>query len=144
MGFGTAWKSWREGKGFSDSMSYLFVSETEIARGQALDTRLEEINRQAFDAGTYTAEQYREASANAAQGSTENWITGPETSPWVGFQEGAAEGLAAEKALVQKATSGVLGNALGFIPWQVWVVAAVYVAWKLGWLNVLWRKARVA
>lgn len=142
MGFGTAWKSWREGKGFSDSMSYLFVSETEIARGQALDTRLDAINRQHFDAGTYTAEQYAQASANAAQGNTQNWITGPETSPWVGFQEGAAEGLAAEKAMVQKATSGLIGNALGFIPWQVWVAAAIYVAWQLGWLRVIAGKVK--
>lgn len=135
MGITEAFKAWRRGESATNSFGYLFVSDAEIERGRGLDSQLEALNRQAFEAGTYNQSQYELAAGNAAAGATDRWFTDPATSPGAGFVDGAAEGLAAEQAAVQKATSNLIGKALGFLPWQAWVAILLFLAWRFGLLR---------
>ena len=53
------------------------------------------------------------------------------------FVTGAKEGLAAEQAAVKGAATGIVSGALGFVPWWVWPVALLILAFQLVWLRKL-------
>lgn len=56
----------------------------------------------------------------------------PMTSPWVGFEQGAAQGLANEQNLVKGTLNTVAGGILGALPWWIYALAALaglYYAW---------------
>lgn len=52
------------------------------------------------------------------------------------FLQGAKEGLAAEQAAVKGTLSGFVGNALAFVPWWLWFVAAAWLAFQLGLIRI--------
>jgi hypothetical protein len=131
---------WR-GETLSTSLGYLFVSQEEIDRGRLADSQLEAINREAFEGGRISGDAYAQTIANIKTGATDQLFRNKETNPFEGFKEGAAEGLESMQSAVKGGLSGILGGVLGFIPWWAWVGAAGFVAWKIGLLDALGKKA---
>lgn len=58
------------------------------------------------------------------------------------FAQGAAEGLKSTQDKFKGFLNGLGLGVLGFIPWWAWLVAAGYLAWKLGAVD--WLKRRIA
>ena len=143
MGLGSAWTAWRSGQPLGDAAGYLFVSEEKLERGRALDNQLDQMNQEAFASGRWTEAQFEQAQQNAAKGSLNEWVTGDETSPWEGFKVGWAEGAAAEQDLIKRGLAAPVNWLAGSIPWQVWLIGLAVLAWHLGWLGWLFRKASV-
>lgn len=55
------------------------------------------------------------------------------------FREGAIEGLASMQRGMKDTLTGTatftLRAILGFIPWWVWLLAVLWAAWQLGWIQ---------
>jgi len=98
----------------------------EQARGAALNEQIAAQNAAAVAAGIMT-----QAQADAAARSLDN-PSDYRDEIYDAFAKGAAEGLAAEQKLFKDTTTGILGGALGFIPWWAWVGGAVVLANYLG------------
>jgi hypothetical protein len=140
MGLWDTAKAIGRGESFSTAMGYAFVSGGEIARGRELDSALTEENRRDFESGRWNESTYSLASTNASRGSTEEIFRNPDSNPWEGFKAGAAEGLAGMQNAVKTTASGILGGALGFIPWWIWLGGIAYLVWRLGLLGKVLKK----
>jgi hypothetical protein len=58
------------------------------------------------------------------------------------FGQGIDEGAANIRNLAGDTINAAIGTPLKLIPWQVWLAAALYVAWRLGLFNGILAKAR--
>lgn len=140
MGISSAWSAWRRGESWEKTFGYLYVSEAEIKRGLDADNKLDALNRQAFESGKWTGDQYAGASARAAETSMDALLTDPQSSPWAGFQEGLAEGKQNVQDTIKAGLSSPIQFGLGSIPWEIWALALAWGAWKLGLLDKLLKK----
>ncbi len=140
MSVSEAWKSWNRGEVWEKSFGYLYLSQDEIDRGRALDNRLDASNRVAFERGLVSEKQYQESTARLADASLANLLTNPDSSPWQGFQEGAAEGAKSMQEGIKKGLAAPFNFTFGAIPWQVWLVLGGYIAWRLGLLDGIFRR----
>lgn len=143
MGLAEAWKAWQRGEPIGDSLGYIFVSDAEIERGRKLDSQLEQLNREAFEAGVWSQDEYDQVLGHQATSAIDYELTNPETSPWGGFKEGFAEGASNVQESIRKGLSVPINWTLGAIPWQIWLILFLVVAWKLGWLRWAIGKATV-
>jgi hypothetical protein len=119
---------------FKDAANYLFVSQDEVDRGRMLDDKLSAINKADYERGLYSQDQYLKTIANLqANAFQPGGIFEQEgTAPAAGFVEGLKEGAVNMQQGVKNAVGGSINFGLGVIPWQVWVIATVYLAWRFG------------
>jgi hypothetical protein len=141
MGIASAWSAWRAGKSSDEIFGLLALSEADIERGKAADSKIDQQNRALFERGVWDQTQFDQAQANAQNGTLSAELNNPETSILQGFKDGWVEGAQNEQNFVKKAITVPLNFGLGMIPWQVWVGLGVYVLWRLGWLEK-WLKAK--
>lgn len=137
MAIGETLKAWGRGE-FSKGLDYLFIDQADVDAGRLADNRLEQLNRKAFDQGLWTDEEWAGISKRMADAKYDNQVA--ESSPWSGFQEGFAEGAANVQDTIKKGIAAPLNFTLGAIPWQVWAVAGLFLAFKLGLLNKVFKR----
>lgn len=110
--------------------SLLFLSEDEIAEHRRTDNILDQMASERFAKGKSTLEEYQQTQARNQAGSFETLTTDPESSPWGGFKQGAAEGGA---ALVDSAAGAIRGTVRLF-PWWLWAAGAAWFLTQSGLL----------
>ena len=137
-----AFRAWKRGESWNNVFGYAYISQDEIDRGRTADSRLEEVNRQAFERGVWDEATYADVRARAEAGNMQSVIENPDSSPWSGFKEGAAEGAANMQGTIKSALAAPFNFTLGAIPWQVWLVVGVFVAWRFGLLQGLLKARR--
>lgn len=109
-----------------------FLGADEVERGAAADKQLAELNRKAYEAGRWDASQYQAAEDNRLQQSADTYGSQIQDE----FVSGAKEGLERAQDAVKGAVGTVTTGALGFVPWYVWVLAAVWLAAQIGFLKI--------
>jgi hypothetical protein len=107
------------------------------AERDAADAKLAELNQAKLDSGSWSKRQFDLAESDRLASYYD--VSG---EIYAAAQEGALEGLAAEKQLVSRTGTTIIKEALSWIPWWGWLGLAIYVGWQLGWLRWLWGKAR--
>lgn len=137
MAIGEAWRAWQRGESWNNVFGYAVVSQETIDSGRAADSRLLELNRAAFEKGTWNEEQYLASNARLHTSSMEELISNPDSSPWQGFQEGLAEGAANVQGGIKKTLAAPFNFTFGAIPWQIWAAVGVFLAFKLGLFDKL-------
>lgn len=140
MALWDATKSFFSGN-FKDSASYLFVDADEVNRGRDLDARLAELNSRDLASNKITDEEYlRRTNAIATNAFEHGGIFDQEgTDVFGGFVEGAGEGLTTMQQGVKSGIAKSLNFTTGLIPWQLWVLIAIYVAFRLGLLDKIFK-----
>lgn len=124
---------------FNDAVGYLFVPQSEVDRGRALDSQLETMVKDDYAKGIITDDQLAitmgriQANSFAPNGIFDQ----PGTDVAAGLQEGALDGLNNVQKTVKQSIAGTVNFGAGLIPWQGWVILGLYVAWRVGWLNKL-------
>ena len=111
----------------------------EEARARELDTKTQALNAAALDRGIWTEDQYYQAEANRAQNAAE--IPQYYAEVYDAAKVGAIEGLGGMADGVRNSVNAVAGGGLGFIwravPWWVWILGGLYLAFQLGLLGPL-------
>lgn len=133
MALGETLKSWRNGQ-WRDGLNYLFVSQDEVDRGRAADTQLEALVKADYERGVITAAQRDLTDSRIGDNSfAPGGIFSQDGTDIVGgFQEGLKEGANNIQKGVHDAVGGTINFGLGMIPWQAWVLLAIYLAWRFG------------
>lgn len=104
------------------------VSGSEQERGEELDRRLAELNRDALESDRWTREQFNQAEENRMAGAT-----GDTRSEVLGAAaDGAVEGLKTIPDKIRGTVDGVAGWTLGAVPWWLWIVGAAGLFLYLG------------
>lgn len=131
-----AWNNLKRGD-LSAATGSLFLSAEDIEAGRRADDHLAQIAARNRERGIYDDAQYARTIERLGYSNTSVY------AGQVGqaFEEGAAEGLATMQAGVKGTLNKTALGILGFIPWWVWLLAALWLAWQLGLLNKLVRKA---
>lgn len=142
MALGESIKAWRRGESFTNVLGYLAVSQEEIDRGRAADTALEEMNRKAFARGKITQAELDRRSAVVATQSTDAIITDPESGMGASIVSGLSEGIANVQSTVKESIRAPINFGFGMIPWQAWLILAVYLAYRFGLFEKL--KAKIS
>lgn len=124
---------------FSDAAAYLWVDQETVDSGRAADSQLEALAKRDLDRGIYSPEQYQVTMDRLAANKFEpGGIFDQEGTDVVGgFMDGAKEGLNNIQTSVKESVRGTINFSLGFIPWQAWILIALYLAWRFGWLKKL-------
>lgn len=136
MGIAESWSAWRRGEGWNNAFGYLYLSQDDIDAGKAAESRLDALNRDQFDAGRISDQEYTDRQSRINSSSITSMLENPETSPWSGFKEGLAEGADNVQSTIKGAIAAPINFTLGAIPWQVWLIAGVFLAWKAGLIKV--------
>jgi hypothetical protein len=106
--------------------------EENAARAAAADATLARLNREKFDRGELTAEQFQVIEARRLQSQFD-----ADAEVWGGFKDGLEEG----RQNIQNTVKGGLnfGGSLlfGSIPWWVWLVAAAALFFWMGGASLL-------
>ena len=106
----------------------------EQSRGDAADAKLAELNKQTFDSGRWTADQYQQAETDRLNGMTGDVQAQIDQAA----AQGAVDGLKAEPKIFTDAVSKATGWTLSFVPWWVWPLgAAVVFFYFFDGLNIL-------
>lgn len=140
MAIGEAWRAFRRGESWNNVFGYAVVSQEEIDRGRAADSRLQELNQEKFDSGKWNAQQYADSNARLHASSLDELISNPDSSPWAGFKDGLEEGVANVQSGIKGTLAAPINFTLGSIPWQIWALVGLYVAWRLGALDRILRR----
>lgn len=112
--------------------------DAEAERSKRLDAQIAEQNARALAEGKWDPETYM-----AAEYRREAMRDNPEYSPdlWPDFWAGAAEGASRMADTTAGTIRSALNNTAGWIiravPWWVWLLGLVYLAWMLGWFKRL-------
>lgn len=114
------------------AFGFLWLSQDEIDRGRLADSRLDQLNRNAFEAGKISGEEYAARYGKIQASSMDALLEDPMSSPWSGFKEGLKEGAENVQGAVKNTLAAPFNFAFGSIPWQVWLLGLVALAWYLG------------
>lgn len=122
---------------FSDAGGYLFVSQEEVDRGRRLDTQLEALVKEDYRRGIITDDQLSITMGRIeAQSFKPGGIFSQDgTNVTKGLVQGAGEGLKQLQTGVKEGIAGTLNFGAGLIPWQLWIIIAIYLGWRFGWIN---------
>jgi hypothetical protein len=113
------------------------VDAENAARAEQADATLARLNREKFDSGDWSAEQYQAVETRRLAA-----VFNPDQEIQQSFEAGWNEGLANEKALIKDTINGVGGFVWGSIPWWVYIVGAVALFLWMGGATLL--KGRLA
>lgn len=102
--------------------------DEEQKRQEELDRAHAARNRELFDRGLWTEEDYN----GAEQRRLETVITDPEAEVYDAFRQGLDEGAANIRGAVGGVVNTVVTTPLKLIPWQLWLIGGVFLAWKMG------------
>ena len=137
MAIGEAWRAWRRGDGFEKSVGYLWLSQEDIDNNRDTTSRLDEVNRKAFDAGKLSEQDYLDRTARNHTTEIGSLVADPASSPWGGFKEGLKEGVENVQGAIKETIRAPITFGLGAIPWQAWVILLIWGAWRLGLMKKL-------
>ena len=140
MALGETWREWSRGN-FREGLNYLFVSQETVDSGRRADSALEALVKRRAIENKITQDQ---ANATIARIQENAFVPGgifsqEGTDIVGGFQEGFEEGAANVQSAIKGAIAAPLNFTFGAIPWQVWILAALWFAWWAGWLKHLKR-----
>jgi len=126
--FKEAWRAFREGN-TGAAVGYLWVSQDDVDTGRATDAKINEINEDLAKRGVISPEQQTTAAQRVANGSigTGDIFRQPGTDVFGGFKEGVREGAQSMVDGGQKAITSTTGGILSFLPWQVYVLAGLWL-----------------
>lgn len=133
MGLKSAFKSLVKGN-VQDALNFAFVDEQTVEASNQADRALMELNREDMIEGKISQNEFErraaaiDANAFPQDDGSGGLFTQESSNPWAGFKEGAVEGLQAEAGFVNKTVGGALDFASKAIPWQLWVILAIYLA----------------
>jgi hypothetical protein len=117
----------------------LFGLNDDIAAGEEADRRNRELTEDLRRRGLITEDEYQTAldhyAADDAAGYYEDQLQRD-------FELGLDEGAANIRGFVGGTINTVVGTPLKLIPWQLWLILGLWLAWQLGWLNKLAGKVR--
>jgi len=102
--------------------------EEDEARGRAADDANAALNKEMHERGLLSDDDYKTAQANIDRGR----IDDAEAEIDQAFLEGLDEGAANVRSTIGGTINTVIGTPLKLIPWQVWLAAAIYLAFRLG------------
>lgn len=141
MALWEATKSFFSGN-FKDAGSYLLIDSDEVNRGRDLDARLAELNGRALEQNKISEDEYlRRTDAISMNAFEHGGIFEQEGTDLAGgFAEGAKEGLANVQSTVKSTLANTVNFGAGLIPWQVWVLGALYVAFRMGLLDKIFKR----
>ena len=114
--------------GFFDTL----FAPGETARGQKLDAALLADQQAQLARGRITPADFQTYQADAQNSPASDYNAQIQSE----FVAGAQAGLAAEQNAVKKTLAATLTDAIGFVPWWLWLAAGVYLAFELGWINL--------
>lgn len=105
----------------------------EIARGKKLDAELKRFNAQKVQAGTMTQEEADARDARLESETAAVWDA-QINNDW---NQGLDQGYENVTGGIKKTLAAPFNFAFASIPWQLWLAAAVALAWYLGAFNNL-------
>jgi len=121
-----------------DAADLVFVDSETVEASNAADRGLDELNKKQRDAGSISETEYRARLARITNNAMPDFIGSdgergklfeqPGTNPSAGFWEGLNDGAKNIRTFAQDSISGTLGFTAKLIPWQVWVVLGLYLA----------------
>lgn len=123
----------------SDGLGLLFTDSDTYEAQRDTRTRLEAATNRQYQAGLLSQEAAARTLQNieATNNSTGQLFTTPGDSVLDGFKEGWSEGADRMQNAVKETVRAPLKWTLGAIPWQVWAIAVVVVAYQSGILTAL-------
>jgi hypothetical protein len=110
--------------------------DAEQARQNELDVQLKAMNDKALSDGVYDQSTYDAAEAHRAQ----TYLPNVAGDVGAAFDTGWNEGAANIRHTIGATVDGIVVTPFKVIPWQVWLIAAGFGAWKLGLLDGILRK----
>lgn len=121
---------------FTDSDTYEAQRETR--------SRLEAATQRQYEVGLISQEAAARTLQNiaATDNTTGQLFTTPGDSTLDAFKEGWSEGADRMQNAVKETIRAPLKWTLGAIPWQVWAIGLLYVAWQTGILAALLSRLR--
>jgi hypothetical protein len=138
------WNPWSSFVGLISGTDSLDELQT---KGDALDQTIAAENLADYRSGKYDENKYNQASADLQKALTGNVSQQVDDA----FIQGAKEGLQNDATFFSKLSSavnsllkGAIKDALGAIPWQLWLIAAVVLFVYLGGLGILRRQIKNA
>lgn len=116
-----------------------FLSAEDIAKGAEADRRLEELNRQAWEQGKITTEEYNRRRGEIDANSSDKYQAQVDDAFREGWREGEQTVAGGFKAVVGGVT-GAAGSVIGAplrgilagIPWWLWIVGVLAALVYLG------------
>lgn len=117
--------------------SWITGVDNDPEKDRAVDARLRELNRQKFESGQWSADDYA-----ASELRFESYDYDYEGQIGAEFQQGVNEQADKLRSGADSFISGTLGTALRLVPVWVWLALAVFIAWKIGAFNRLLEKRR--
>ncbi|MEQ2008122.1 MAG: hypothetical protein ABMA26_15095 [Limisphaerales bacterium] len=129
------WSNVKQGN-FRAATGDLFLDQETLDASRRADDRLAEIAARNRERGIYDDSQYARTVERLGYSNTDRYAE----EVGQAFEEGAEEGLASMQSGVKGALNTTARGILGFIPWWVYLLAALWIAWQLGLLSKLIRK----
>ena len=136
MGVWSAIKSAAHGD-FKGAVNVLYLDEENAARAAKAEAIGEKLNNDRYQAGQISWEELQQRNDRIESGTTQAMLSNPESSPYEGFKQGATEGLSRVQDGIKATLAAPFSFTWKVIPWQVWLVAGLYIGWKLGWIQKL-------
>lgn len=137
MGLWSATKSLFSGKP-DEAFDQLYVDEETIAAGNASDRANDDLNRKNWESGKVTEQEYRASLARITNNAFPDFVNSdgehgrlyeqPGTNPSAGFAEGLGDGARNIRTTVSDAINGTVGFTFKLVPWQLWAVLGIYLA----------------
>jgi hypothetical protein len=129
---------------FSAGMGLLFTDQDTYDAQKETAARLEKsVNRQ-YQSGLLSQQAAARTLQNieATRNDTGQLFLTPGDTVLDAFKQGWSEGADRMQKGVKETIRAPLNWTLGAIPWQVWALAALYVAWQTGILGALLARLR--
>lgn len=121
-----------------DAADLLFVDGETVDASNEADRKLDQLNRSQWEAGKITEQDYRERLARLTNNAFPDFVTDtgergrlfeqPGTNPSAGFMEGLGDGARNIRTTVSDAINGTVGFTFKLVPWQLWAVLGIYLA----------------
>lgn len=135
-----------------------FSSEAGNGKTQAeLDAELRELDRQRAAQRETEARDFEDAGlqeeADASRAASLAWqrthaenlerqAATDEATPWDVFQDELGNQADARRKTFTEIITTSVGTLFRLIPWPVWLGAAIWLAWQMGWLTKLFKKGK--
>ncbi len=110
----------------------------EYEAGLAADARNRQLTDELKDKGLISEADYELSIKNYNDSASYD----PDKEIGAAFNEGIDDGARNIRNFAGGAINNLVGTPLKLIPWQVWVAAGLYVAWRLGWFNGILSKVK--
>jgi hypothetical protein len=110
--------------------------DEEQARQNELDAQLKAMNDDALARGIYDQSTWDAAEAHR----TQTYLPDVAGDVSKAFDTGWNEGAANIRNTIGSTVNRIVSTPFKVIPWQVWLIAAAFGAWKLGLLDGIVRK----